>query len=131
MRTAQNPSFNNPGSPGLLDAVNSSQNANQYVNAVLVQIKAGQLSIATFARQIGMFLIILAIVSAAIVDFIIYTLTHGKIREIAVLKLIGTRNRTYRDDDTPAGRCARYHRFRCEENSGHILGADISELRTP
>jgi len=46
------------------------------------------------ASQIGMFLVILAIVSAAIVAFIIYTLTMGKIREIAVLKLIGTRNRT-------------------------------------
>jgi ABC-type lipoprotein release transport system permease subunit len=41
-----------------------------------------------------MFLVILAIVSAAIVAFIIYTLTMDKIREIAVLKLIGTRNRT-------------------------------------
>jgi len=34
------------------------------------------------------------VVSAAIVAFIIYTMTLGKIREIAVLKLIGTRNRT-------------------------------------
>ena len=50
--------------------------------------------IATSARQIGMFLVILAVVSAAIVAFIIYTLTMDKIREIAVLKLIGTRNRT-------------------------------------
>jgi putative ABC transport system permease protein len=50
--------------------------------------------IATSARQIAMFLVILAIVSAAIVAFIIYTLTLGKLREIAVLKLIGTRNRT-------------------------------------
>jgi len=41
-----------------------------------------------------MFLVILAIVSAAIVAFIIFTLTLGKIHEIAVLKLIGTRNRT-------------------------------------
>ena len=41
-----------------------------------------------------MFLVILAIVSAAIIAFIIFTLTMGKIREIAVLKLIGTRNRT-------------------------------------
>jgi Predicted permease. len=41
-----------------------------------------------------MFLVILATVSAAIVAFIIYTLTLGKIREIAVLKLIGTTNRT-------------------------------------
>jgi putative ABC transport system permease protein len=39
-------------------------------------------------------LVILAIVSAAIVAFIIYTMTLGKIREIAVLKLIGTRNST-------------------------------------
>lgn len=38
--------------------------------------------------------VILAIVSAAIVAFIIYSLTMDKIREIAVLKLIGTRNRT-------------------------------------
>jgi putative ABC transport system permease protein len=50
--------------------------------------------IATAAKQIAMFLVILAIVSAAIVAFIIYTLTMGKIREIAVLKLIGTTNRT-------------------------------------
>jgi putative ABC transport system permease protein len=50
--------------------------------------------VATSARQIGMFLAILTIVSAAIVAFIIYTMTLGKIREIAVLKLIGTRNRT-------------------------------------
>jgi putative ABC transport system permease protein len=50
--------------------------------------------IATSAKQIGMFLVILAAVSAAIVAFIIYTLTMDKIREIAVLKLIGTRNRT-------------------------------------
>ena len=50
--------------------------------------------IATSARQIGMFLVILAVVSAAIVAFIITTMTLGKIREIAVLKLIGTRNRT-------------------------------------
>ncbi len=122
-RTAQNPAFSSPGSPGLLEAINKSQSANPYVNAVLVQIKPGFSSdevaepirrwkrlqvytraqmekilvgklIATSARQIGMFLVILAIVSAAIVAFIIYTLTLGKVREIAVLKLIGTRNRT-------------------------------------
>jgi len=50
--------------------------------------------IATSTKQIVLFLIILAIVSAAIVAFIIYTLTMDKIREIVVLKLIGTRNRT-------------------------------------
>ena len=57
------------------------------------KILVGKL-IATSARQIGMFLVILSVVSAAIVAFIIYTLTLGKIREIAVLKLIGTKNRT-------------------------------------
>ena len=119
-RTAENPALNRPG---VLDAVLASQSVNPFVNAVLVRIKPGfdpeavaepirrwkrltvftraQMEeiliaklIATSARQIGMFLVILAIVSAAIVAFIIYTLTLGKIREIAVLKLIGTKNRT-------------------------------------
>ncbi len=122
-RTAQNPALNPPGNPGVLDAVAASQATNPYVNAVLVQIEPGyspdqvaeairrwqrltvytrvemerilvEKLIATSARQIAMFLVILAIVSAAIVAFIIYTLTMGKIREIAVLKLIGTRNGT-------------------------------------
>ena len=64
-----------------------------YTRAEMQEILQAKL-IATSARQIGMFLVILAVVSAAIVAFIIYTLTLGKIREIAVLKLIGTRNRT-------------------------------------
>ena len=122
-RTAANPSLNRPGVPGLLEAIQASQASNRNVNAVLVALKPGYDSeavaepirrwkhleaftraqmeeilvsklIATSARQIGMFLIILAVVSAAIVAFIIYTMTLGKIREIAVLKLIGTRNRT-------------------------------------
>ena len=122
-RTEANPAFNRPGVPGLLDAVIDSQTANNYVNAVLVRIAPGYTPrevaepirrwkrltvydraqmeeiligklIATSAKQIGMFLVILAVVSAAIVAFIIYTLTMDKIREIAVLKLIGTRNRT-------------------------------------
>ena len=122
-RTAANPAFDRPGTPGLLEAVIASQSTNPYVNAVLVQIEPGYAPeevaepirrwkrlqvytrvqmegilvgklIATSAKQIGMFLVILSVVSAAIVAFIIYTLTMGKIREIAVLKLIGTRNRT-------------------------------------
>jgi putative ABC transport system permease protein len=122
-RTAANPSLNRPGVPGLLDAVQASQSSNHNVNAVLVQLREGadpeavaepirrwkhlqvftreQMEdilvaklIATSAKQIGMFLVILSIVSAAIVAFIIYTMTLGKLREIAVLKLIGTRNRT-------------------------------------
>jgi len=122
-RTAANPALNRPGVPGLLEAINASQTSNRNVNAVLVRVAAGHAAeavardirrwkhlqaftraqmediliaklIATAAKQIGMFLVILAIVSAAIVAFIIYTMTLGKIREIAVLKLIGTHNRT-------------------------------------
>lgn len=122
-RTAENPAFNRPNVPGLLNQVIASQSTNTFVNAVLVQIKPGfsaeevaepirhwkrlqvytrsQMEsilvgklIATSAKQIAMFLVILAVVSATIVAFIIYTLTMGKIREIAVLKLIGTKNRT-------------------------------------
>lgn len=122
-RTGANPDFNRANVPGLLDAVVASQSRNPFVNAVLVTLKPGYQAeevaesirrwrrltvytrtqmeaillgklIATSARQIGMFLAILAVVSAAIVAFIIYSLTMDKIREIAVLKLIGTRNRT-------------------------------------
>lgn len=122
-RTAANPAFDRPGVPGLLEAVTAAQSSNHNVNAVLVRLQPGwdaeraaepirrwkrlqaftraQMEqilvaklIATSAKQIGMFLVILAIVSAAIVAFIIYTMTLGKIREIAVLKLIGTRNTT-------------------------------------
>ena len=122
-RTAANPSLNRPSVPGLLEAVTAAQSSNHNVNTVLVQVKQGsdpelvaepirrwkhveaytrnQMEdilvvklIANSAKQIGMFLVILAIVSAAIVAFIIYTMTLGKLREIAVLKLIGTRNRT-------------------------------------
>ncbi len=122
-RTEGNPGLNRPGVPGLLDAVLATQASNSNVNAVLVRIRPeftsaqvaepirrwkrltvydreqmegiliGKL-IATSAKQISMFLVILAFVCAVIVAFIIYTLTMDKIREIAVLKLIGTRNRT-------------------------------------
>ncbi|SMC33663.1 ABC transporter permease [Sporomusa malonica] len=44
------------------------------------------------ATQIGFFLIILEIVSAAIVALLIYTMTMSKLKEIAVLKLIGANN---------------------------------------
>jgi putative ABC transport system permease protein len=50
--------------------------------------------IATSSKQIAMFLVILSVVTAAIVAFIIYTMTMAKVREIAVLKLIGAQNRT-------------------------------------
>ncbi|ABA90111.1 membrane protein, putative [Syntrophotalea carbinolica DSM 2380] len=122
-RTIENPDFNIPGVLGLTDAVIASQGINPYVNAVLVRVERGRDAeevagsirrwkrltvytrrqmegilvgklIASSAKQIAMFLVILSIVSSAIVAFIIYTLTLAKIREIAVLKLIGTRNRT-------------------------------------
>ena len=123
VRTAANPALNRPGVPGVLEAVQATQANSHNVNAVLVQVDVASTPeqvaqsirrwkhleaytregmeeilvvklIATSAKQIGMFLVILAIVSAAIVAFIIYTMTLGKIREIAVLKLIGTRNST-------------------------------------
>lgn len=122
-RTAQDPALDRPGVPGLREAVAAAQTGNHQANAVLVRVSPGtepaelaarvrrwthlgvhdraQMDailigklIATAARQIGMFLAILAVVSAAVVAFIIYTLTMGKVREIAVLKLIGTRDRT-------------------------------------
>jgi putative ABC transport system permease protein len=122
-RTAANPALNRPGVPGLLQAIEASQSANHNVNTVLVRIAVGHSPvavaesirrwkhlqaftrpqmeeilvaklIANASRQIGMFLVILTFVSAAIVAFIIYTMTLGKIREIAVLKLIGTHNHT-------------------------------------
>ena len=122
-RNASSPVLNPPGNPAVAEAVNAAQASSTNVNAVLVTVAPGadaedvaaairrwqrvtvytraqmeeilvDKMIANSARQIGMFLVILAIVSAAIVAFIIYTMTIGKIREIAVLKLIGTRNRT-------------------------------------
>ena len=122
-RLAANPAVNRPGLPGVLGAVEAIQTASHRVNAVLVRVEEGHdprvvadnikrwkhltaytradmedilvaKLIATAARQISLFLIILAVVSAAIVAFIIYTMTLGKIKEIAVLKLIGARDRT-------------------------------------
>jgi len=122
-RTAANPAFNRPNVPGLLEAVQASQAQSHQVNAVLVRLTPDadaetvaanirrwkhlqaytkvQMDdilvaklIATSAKQIGMFLVILSVVSAAIVAFIIYSLTMNKVREIAVLKLIGARNST-------------------------------------
>lgn len=45
-------------------------------------------------RQIGMFTSILLLVSAVIIALIIYTMTMEKIRQIAMLKLIGAPDRT-------------------------------------
>ena len=122
-RLEANPAVNRPGQPGVLEAVQAIQTSSHKVNAVLLRLQPGfdaramadtiarwqrytaytrddmeeilvAKLIATAARQIGLFLLILAVVSAAIVAFIIYTMTLGKIKEIAVLKLIGSRDRT-------------------------------------
>ena len=121
-RSAANPAFNRPAVTGLLEAIQTSQTSSHFVNAVLVRTVVGmeqavaeQIArwkhlqayskvqmdeilvarlIATSSRQIFMFLVILAIVSAAIAAFIIYTMTMNKLREIAVLKLIGAPDRT-------------------------------------
>jgi putative ABC transport system permease protein len=45
-------------------------------------------------RQLGMFTVILVIVSAVIIALIIYTLTLDKLRSIATLKLVGAPDRT-------------------------------------
>jgi len=45
-------------------------------------------------RQMGMFTVLLVIVSAVIIALIIYTLTLDKLRSIATLKLIGAPDRT-------------------------------------
>ena len=63
-----------------------------YTRAEMEEILIGQL-IATAAKQIGLFLVILTLVSAAIVALTIYSMTQTKLKEIAVLKLIGTPNR--------------------------------------
>ena len=117
----ENALLNPPGNPALLNAVEQSLFSNHRVNTVLVQlapganprlvaddidkwlqrtayprdemeeILIGQL-IAMASKQIGLFLVILTIVSAAIVALTIYSMTQTKLKEIAVLKLIGTRN---------------------------------------
>ncbi|MDD2781707.1 ABC transporter permease [Sulfuricurvum sp.] len=46
------------------------------------------------AKQIGLFTVILLIVSSVIISLIIYTMTINKIKEIAILKLIGASNFT-------------------------------------
>ncbi|GAB6037728.1 ABC transporter permease [Desulfovibrio aerotolerans] len=45
-------------------------------------------------RQIGLFTVILLVVSAVIISLILYTMTMDKVREIATLKLIGAPDKT-------------------------------------
>ena len=116
-----NPAFNPPGNPALLQAVEKSLFSNHRVNAILVNLRPGfdprevadeiekwlrvtaytssdmeQILIgnliAMASKQIGMFLVILTIVTAAIIALTVYSMTQTKLKEIAVLKLIGTSN---------------------------------------
>lgn len=120
-RLAENPRLNPPANPSLLEAVEQSFFSNHRVNAILVNIRSGFDSnkvsaeiekwlrvtaypkdkmeqilignlIATASKQIGMFLAILTLVTAAIIALTIYSMTQTKLKEIAVLKLIGTPN---------------------------------------
>jgi len=148
-RTEANPALNRPGVPGLLDAVLASQSTNPYVNAVLVTLEPGYAPdevadsirrwqrltvytraqmedilvgklIATSAKQIGMFLAILTVVSAAIVAFIIYTMTHAQAHRHA--------QPDDRGDDPAAGGGARTDRFCGRQDCCHLLGTDLSEV---
>jgi len=121
-RLEENPVLNPPANPGLIDAVEATLFSNHRVNAILVRLREGYADeevaqeirqwlrltaytrkqmeeiligqlIATAAKQIGLFLVILTLVSAAIVALTIYSMTQTKLKEIAVLKLIGTPNR--------------------------------------
>ena len=121
-RLAESPVFNPPGNHRLLEAVEDTLFSNHRVNAILVRLQPGYSDeevadeirnwlrltaytkdqmqeiligqlIATAAKQIGLFLVILTLVSAAIVALTIYSMTQTKLKEIAVLKLIGTPNR--------------------------------------
>ena len=116
-----NPQLNPPSNPGVIHAVEQSLFSNHRVNAILLNIRAGhdpaQIAddiekwlrvtaytkpqmehilignlIATASKQIGMFLAILTVVTAAIIALTVYSMTQTKLKEIAVLKLIGTSN---------------------------------------
>lgn len=63
-----------------------------YTRPAMKQAMVGKL-IEASARQIGLFLVILTLVTTTMIGFIVFTLTQGKLREIAVLKLIGMPSR--------------------------------------
>ena len=116
-----NAQLNPPNNPAVIQAVEQSLFSNHRVNAILLNIRAGydpgQIAsdiekwlrvtaytkpqmeqilignlIAMASKQIGMFLVILTIVTAAIIALTVYSMTQTKLKEIAVLKLIGTSN---------------------------------------
>jgi putative ABC transport system permease protein len=69
----------------------------KHLSAVSEKQEEGYLSvfvIEKMQKQLGMFMVILIIVSAVIIALIIYTLTMDKLRSIATLKLVGAPDRT-------------------------------------
>jgi putative ABC transport system permease protein len=63
-----------------------------YTRSAMKEAMVGKL-IEASARQIGLFLAILTVVTTTMIGFIVFTLTQAKLREIAVLKLIGMPSR--------------------------------------
>ncbi len=75
----------------LSDEIERWKHAEVYTNTEQETILTKNL-IERSAKQIGLFTVILLIVSAVIISLIIYTMTINKIKEIAILKLIGAPN---------------------------------------
>ncbi|BAO44904.1 ABC transporter permease [Thiolapillus brandeum] len=121
-RLQENPGLNPPGHPELINTVEAAFFSNHRVNAILVDVRPGydnhQVAaeidkwlrvtayprdemeqilignlIAMASKQIGLFLVILTVVTGAIIALTVYSMTQTKLKEIAVLKLIGTPNR--------------------------------------
>jgi len=63
-----------------------------YTRNAMKEAMVGKL-IEASARQIGLFLVILTVVTTTMIGFIVFTLAQAKLREIAVLKLIGMPSR--------------------------------------
>ncbi len=69
----------------------------KHLSAVSERVQEGYLTefvINKMQRQLGLFMIILIVISTVIIALIIYTLTMEKLRSIATLKLIGAPDRT-------------------------------------
>ena len=157
-RTDANPAFNRPGVPGLLDAVIASQTTNNYVNAVLVRIAPGysprevaepirrwkrltvytrsQMEkiligklIATSAKQIGMFLVILAIRQRRHRRFHHLHADHGqdpRDRRAQAHRHAQSHNRRH---DHAAGAGAGGDRLCRRQDHGDLCRAEVSQIR--
>jgi len=69
----------------------------KHLSAVTQQVQESYLTefvINKMQRQLGLFMIILIVVSTVVIALVVYTMTMEKIRSIATLKLIGASERT-------------------------------------